>query len=112
MAGGHGEKNLMLAGHQTNLLAAFAGRLRSFGWVEGRNLHVEQRWAAGDLAAMRIGGPHPERNSRSYCTFCFSSKKSNAVDPDCFCPGDRRDCSRRGQQLGETRGKYNRLYEL
>ncbi len=31
----------------TNLVAAFVGRLRELGWVEGRNVAIEYRWAEG-----------------------------------------------------------------
>src|SRR3954454_20486103 len=34
-------------------LKAFQRGLGEAGWAEGRNLHVEQRWAAGDLSAFR-----------------------------------------------------------
>lgn len=38
------------AGH---LAAAFVSRLQQLGWVEGRNLVVEYRWAAGQTAKFR-----------------------------------------------------------
>jgi putative tryptophan/tyrosine transport system substrate-binding protein len=31
-------------------LGIFLERLRDAGWIEGRNLHVEMRWGAGDVA--------------------------------------------------------------
>jgi len=34
-------------------LAAFAQALRQLGWVEGRNLQIETKWAGGDTAAIR-----------------------------------------------------------
>jgi putative ABC transport system substrate-binding protein len=34
-------------------LAAFANGLRDFGWVEGRNIRLEYRYAAGDAAQLR-----------------------------------------------------------
>lgn len=34
-------------------IAAFADGMRALGWVEGRNLAIEYRWAAGDIAEMR-----------------------------------------------------------
>ena len=36
-------------------LAAFIEQLRLLGWIEGRNLRLEYRWAAGDPARMRNG---------------------------------------------------------
>jgi putative ABC transport system substrate-binding protein len=38
------------AGHLT---AAFVSRLQQLGWVEGRNLEIELRWAAGQTARYR-----------------------------------------------------------
>jgi putative tryptophan/tyrosine transport system substrate-binding protein len=38
------------AGH---LASAFANRLRELGWIEGRNLAIEYRWAAGQTAKYR-----------------------------------------------------------
>ena len=35
------------------IVAAFAQALRSFGWVEGRNIHIEYRFAAGDPALFK-----------------------------------------------------------
>jgi putative tryptophan/tyrosine transport system substrate-binding protein len=35
------------------IAAAFAQALRSFGWVEGRNIHIEYRFAAGDPALFK-----------------------------------------------------------
>src|SRR5260370_12142753 len=29
-------------------MAAFRQGLQSFGWIEGRNVHIEERWPAGD----------------------------------------------------------------
>jgi len=34
-------------------VAALKRRLQEFGWIEGRNLHVEHRWAAGQAARMK-----------------------------------------------------------
>jgi putative ABC transport system substrate-binding protein len=34
-------------------LAAFTQRLQELGWTEGRNLHIDYYWAAGDLSRMR-----------------------------------------------------------
>src|SRR5262249_28668153 len=31
----------------THLFAAFAGRLRELGWIEGRTVAIEYRWAEG-----------------------------------------------------------------
>jgi putative tryptophan/tyrosine transport system substrate-binding protein len=36
-------------------LAAFRQGLQELGWVEGRNVHIEYRWAAGGIERMR---PH------------------------------------------------------
>jgi len=36
-------------------LAAFMQELQQLGWGLGRNLHVDYRWGAGDLVAMRKG---------------------------------------------------------
>jgi ABC-type uncharacterized transport system substrate-binding protein len=33
--------------------AAFTQRLQELGWTEGRNLHIDYYWAAGDLSLMR-----------------------------------------------------------
>ena len=41
-------------------LAAFMKQLRSLGWIEGRNIHFEQRWASGDPAVMRKGAQELE----------------------------------------------------
>jgi putative tryptophan/tyrosine transport system substrate-binding protein len=38
------------AGHLTN---AFIARLKDLGWVEGKNLNVEYRWAAGQTGRFR-----------------------------------------------------------
>lgn len=35
-------------------LAAFKERLANLGWLEGRNLHTEVRWSAGDVARASI----------------------------------------------------------
>src|SRR5262249_51007068 len=34
-------------------IAAFTHRLQELGWAEGRNLHVDYYWAAGDLSRVR-----------------------------------------------------------
>ena len=34
-------------------IAAFTQRLQELGWAEGRNLHVDYYWAAGDLSRVR-----------------------------------------------------------
>jgi putative tryptophan/tyrosine transport system substrate-binding protein len=34
-------------------MAAFRQRLEQLGWTEGRNLHIEYRWSAGDVALTR-----------------------------------------------------------
>jgi putative ABC transport system substrate-binding protein len=39
------------AGH---LAAVFVARLRELGWVEGKNLKMEYRWAAGQTAQFRV----------------------------------------------------------
>jgi putative ABC transport system substrate-binding protein len=36
-------------------LGAFVQQLNQLGWIEGRNLHLEYRWAAGDVGRMRSG---------------------------------------------------------
>ena len=35
------------AAAQSQLTAAFVGRMRELGWIEGRNLTIEYRWAEG-----------------------------------------------------------------
>ena len=35
-------------------LAAFLKRLRQLGWEDGRNVRIDQRWAAGDVERMRV----------------------------------------------------------
>jgi putative tryptophan/tyrosine transport system substrate-binding protein len=39
------------AGHLT---AAFVARLKDLGWVEGKNLNIEYRWAAGQTSKFRV----------------------------------------------------------
>src|SRR6516165_9962191 len=34
-------------------VAAFEAGLRDLGWVQGRNLHIEYRWGAGQTAVVR-----------------------------------------------------------
>src|SRR6266851_1127690 len=34
-------------------IAAFTHRLQELGWTAGRNLHIDYRWAAGDMSRMR-----------------------------------------------------------
>ena len=36
-------------------VGAFVQQLAQLGWIEGRNLHLEYRWAAGDVGRMRSG---------------------------------------------------------
>jgi putative tryptophan/tyrosine transport system substrate-binding protein len=36
-------------------VGAFVQQLAQLGWIEGRNLHLEYRWAAGDVGRMRTG---------------------------------------------------------
>src|ERR1700745_770936 len=33
--------------------SAFVNGLRDLGWVEGRNLHIDYRWGAGDAGVLR-----------------------------------------------------------
>jgi putative ABC transport system substrate-binding protein len=40
------------AGFQADV-RAFTEQLRKLGWIEGKNLHTEYRWTAGDAALMR-----------------------------------------------------------
>ena len=40
-------------------MAAFVQELRQLGWTEGRNLHIDIRWSAGD--AVHIGRRNVER---------------------------------------------------
>ena len=35
------------------LISAFRKRLEDFGWSEGRNVRIDERWAAGDLDRLR-----------------------------------------------------------
>jgi len=35
-----------------SLVGVFDQRLQEFGWVEGRNLRIDRRWAAGDLGRL------------------------------------------------------------
>jgi len=39
---------------QTQMVAAFAGRLRELGWIEGRTVAIEYRWAEARPVAMGI----------------------------------------------------------
>jgi putative tryptophan/tyrosine transport system substrate-binding protein len=34
--------------------AAFRQRLNELGWVDGRNIHIDYRWTAGDLDRLRV----------------------------------------------------------
>lgn len=43
-----------------SFLAAFMEQLRSFGWIEGRNIRFEHRWASGDPAVLRKGAQELE----------------------------------------------------
>jgi putative ABC transport system substrate-binding protein len=36
-----------------NYVRAFTDQLRKLGWIEGKNLHIEYRWNAGDAALTR-----------------------------------------------------------
>ena len=38
----------------SQLIAAFRSGLEKLGWLEGHNLHIDYRWAAGDAERMRI----------------------------------------------------------
>jgi putative tryptophan/tyrosine transport system substrate-binding protein len=38
---------------QRNGVAAFVQTLQQLGWIEGRNVRIETRWAGGDAAAIR-----------------------------------------------------------
>jgi putative ABC transport system substrate-binding protein len=44
------------AAAQSQWTAAFVQRMRELGWVEGRNLAIEYRWAEGRIALLQ-GGP-------------------------------------------------------
>jgi putative tryptophan/tyrosine transport system substrate-binding protein len=33
--------------------AAFRERLQSFGWVEGRNVHIDYRWSGGNAERLK-----------------------------------------------------------
>jgi len=35
-------------------LAAFLRQLQELGWVEGKNLRIDYRWAAGDAERMQV----------------------------------------------------------
>jgi putative tryptophan/tyrosine transport system substrate-binding protein len=35
-------------------LGAFAQRLQALGWIEGKNLHIDYRWSAGDSQQLQV----------------------------------------------------------
>ena len=39
---------------QQALVSVFTRALEGLGWVEGRNIHIEYRWAAGDTTRLSI----------------------------------------------------------
>ena len=45
--GGTGRRKHHAAGAQAQWTAAFVQRMRELGWIEGRNLTIEYRWAEG-----------------------------------------------------------------
>ena len=40
------------AATQSQMVAAFTQRLRELGWIDGRNVTIEYRWARGDYARL------------------------------------------------------------
>src|SRR5260370_29994015 len=40
-------------------MAAFRQGLQSFGWIEGRNVHIEERWPGGNAQRLRNFSPDP-----------------------------------------------------
>jgi putative ABC transport system substrate-binding protein len=79
---------------QANIAALHQG-LQEFGWVVGRNLHIEMRWSAGDTARMRqhaeelirlgieviVAGPGPTSPILQQMTRTVPVVFAQAVDP-------------------------------
>ena len=68
--------------------AAFLQGLQQLGWIEGRNVHIDPRWAGGNAAALR----NTRRVSRTRLTSsCLSAPPDGAIArgipyrADCIC---------------------------
>jgi hypothetical protein len=73
--------------------AAFLRTLRELGWVDGRNIHVDWRWAAGDLARTEACHRAGEFDTRSHCgqypTGTVRAPPSDGDDTDRICTSNR-----------------------
>ena len=72
------------------IVSAFAEALGRFGWVEGKNIRIDYRFAAGDAAlfetyAAELVGPVAGRNSRRHTASGHGAAAADAHDTDRLC---------------------------
>ena len=48
-------------------VAAFREELRKLGWIEGRNIEIDTRWASGDVESMKRYAKEFVASPRSLC---------------------------------------------
>ena len=75
-------------------VAAFQNRLRELGWIDGRNVSIEYRWAQGrDDRYAEFAGEFVQQKVdiivTAGTTAVIALKKGNFGDPDRFCRSRR-----------------------
>jgi hypothetical protein len=96
-------------------VAAFVQRLRELGWIEGRNIAIEYRWA--EARSERYGEIAAELVQSKVDVIVTTAPAFPAVQrdigyPNCVCTSSSRPSSRwLRRELGTTRRERNRAFD-
>ena len=83
-------------------VAAFVQRLRELGWIEGRNIAIEYRWAEGSY----------ERAAEFATELVLPCSPAGDIGyPNCVCTISRPSSRWLRRELGTTRRERNRAFD-
>ena len=94
---------------------AFVLRWSEFGWIEGRNISIEYRWAVGTQRALRRDCSRVARLQVNVIVTSgpaiLALKQATSVIPIVFATAERPGRYRHGCELGETRRQHHRYID-
>ena len=61
------------------LITAFRERLAQLGWVDGRNLRIEYRWAGGDVDRIRAFAKQDRKSTRLNSSHVVTSRMPSSA---------------------------------